>query len=125
MEKIGTVILGDTGCYGWILEEGCNRQIYNFNPQTVNGNIDLDPQARQYPARLKGKIVKFTVSIQGVVTDLHTLKFDQPIHNECRGAVTMAGKNCTCGNSTNKGYKHCVVCAIRNNRCVICENPLF
>lgn len=52
----------------FILEEGTYKTVYQFDPQTVVGNLDLDPQARQYPARLTGQLVKFQLDENNVVT---------------------------------------------------------
>lgn len=94
-EKIGIVILGDTfrkSCF--ILEEGGGNQIYEFDPQTVSGNIDLDLQAKQYPARLTRKIVKFTVDKNATITSVSTLVFHESIHEQCGRGITLAEKSC-------------------------------
>lgn len=122
MERIGMVILGDTYQQkGFILEAGGGDKIYQFDPQTVNG---LDPQARDYPARLNDKIVQFALDKQGAVTTVSTLEFRKSIHGTCIGVITEDAKRCACGNTTSSANKHCDVCAIRNNRCVRCGEPL-
>lgn len=125
-KKIGMVIPGNTlrkSCF--ILEEGGGKRVYQFDPQTVDGNIDLDPQARQYPTRLKNKIVKFIIDENGVVTTVSTLVFSTPVHDKCAcGAVTMGAKRCACGNTTSGTYKHCEVCAIKSDQCVLCGQSL-
>lgn len=125
--KIGKVILGDTFKQtAFILEEGTYKTVHQFDPQTVIGNLDLDPQARQYPARLTGQIVKFSLDENNQVTMVATLTFQEFIHEACaRGAITMAAKDCACGNTTNSVYKHCEVCAIINNLCVLCGKKIY
>lgn len=124
--KIGIVILGGTFKQkGFILEKGDGRQIYQFDPKTVGGNIDIDSHARQYPARLTGQIVKFEFDENNIVTSLSTLVFSNSIHDKCAlGAVTAAANDCACGNTKNSVYQLCKICAIKNDLCERCGQAL-
>lgn len=128
--KTGKVILGDTfKKTSFILEDGMpphHGQIYKFDPKTVNGNLSLDPQAREYPARLTDQIVRFHLDKNNTVVAVEILIFQKSIHDKCAsGLVTLAAKSCACGNTTNSVYKHCQVCAIQKDECVLCGKGLY
>lgn len=124
-EKLGRVICAENQKV-FILQEGGGKGIYKFNPETVNGNIfEADPQAREYPARLNGEIVKFTTDGNYKVLTVSTLKFRNFVCEECSDiCTTMVGNFCVCGNEKNSAYTHCEVCAIKKDCCQMCGKPI-
>lgn len=122
--RIGKVILGQEGKL-FILEEG-TRKIYQCNPCTVGGNIfSLHPDTKEDPGLLEDEIVRFTSDGHDTVFTVSALEFCKSVCEKCiPDWITLTLDLCACGNEKNSAYQHCLVCAIKQNRCARCAKPM-
>lgn len=126
-EHIGKIVLvNEEMNRAYILEIGPKGNIIDLPLDQVV--CDDDDQYRQYPLRLENRTVQYEIR-DGIVTGAYVLNlngaFRSHLCKKCgRGAFTLAGKTCDCGNFTNSIFMRCEVCALRANRCAMCDNPV-
>ena len=123
--RYGKIILTNKDSV-WFLEAGTKGRVYKAFITKVK---DIDSGQTNFPDRLLSRVVEFSLDENGDVELITLLEsLDGYRDTDCGeheiSARTSGASDCECGNPMSPSMIRCVVCSLRDDKCVYCDNAI-
>ena len=110
----------------FLQEQGTGGRVFKASITQIEG---IDSGETDFPDRLLRRVVRFTHDGLGNAVTVFLLEpHDGYRDTDCGeheiSARTSGARDCECGNPMGPSMNRCVVCSLRDDKCVYCDNAI-